>query len=124
MRSISKHAGWKIRMAREQQRFTQEYVAAALNLSATGYRNIENGLTRISLERLFQIGEVLNTPVIYFLTEYPGFEETVNKTQAVSYSNKLSSNTPTIRDAQRLGELIGQLSLLLAQISPDEKKQL
>lgn len=124
MRSISKHVGWNIRMAREQQRFTQAYVAAALNLSATGYRNIENGLTRISLERLFQIGEVLNTPVIYFLTEYPGFEETVNKTQAVSYSNKLSSNTPTIRDAQRLRELIGQLSLLLAQISPDEKKQL
>ena len=124
MSSISKHVGWRIRMAREQQRVTQEYVAAALELSATGYRNIENGLTRISLDRLFQIGEILNIPVRCLLAEYPGFDEITNDNHHVSPENRALMQNEILTDAQRLKNLIAQLSQLLPQIPHNEKKEL
>ena len=49
----------KIRQAREKSNYTQEYVANLLNISQNAYSKIELGVTRLSVERLLQIAEVL-----------------------------------------------------------------
>lgn len=48
-----------IRKKREQKNYTQEYLAYKLNISQNAYSKIELGYTKITVERLFQIGDVL-----------------------------------------------------------------
>jgi len=48
-----------IRKRREERNYTQEYLAYKLNISQNAYSKIELGYTKITVERLFQIAEVL-----------------------------------------------------------------
>ena len=48
-----------IRKLREYRDYTQDYLAAKLNISQNAYSKIELGYSRITLERLFVISSVL-----------------------------------------------------------------
>ena len=50
-----------IRKLREHRNYTQEYLAAKLNISQNAYSKIELGYTKITLERLFYIAMILDT---------------------------------------------------------------
>ena len=52
-----------IRNKREYRNYTQEYLAFKLNISQNAYSKIELGYTKITVERLFQIAEVLEFDV-------------------------------------------------------------
>ena len=56
-----------IRNKREELNYTQEYLAAKLHISQNAYSKIELGYTKITLERLFQIAEVLDTDLMEFI---------------------------------------------------------
>ncbi|GAB2703608.1 hypothetical protein GCM10027037_31820 [Mucilaginibacter koreensis] len=61
-----------IRKLREQLHYTQEYLAAKLNISQNAYSKIELGYTKITLERLFQIAEILEVDSLELLgTKHP-----------------------------------------------------
>lgn len=49
-----------IRRTRETRNYTQEYVAYRLNISQNALSKIELGHTRITVERLLQIAEILD----------------------------------------------------------------
>lgn len=49
-----------IRKRREDLNYTQEYLAAKLNISQNAYSKIELGYTKITVERLFQIADILD----------------------------------------------------------------
>ena len=53
-----------IRNKREDLNYTQEYLAAKLNISQNAYSKIELGYTKITVERLFQIAEILDTELM------------------------------------------------------------
>ena len=53
-----------IRSKREYRNYTQEYLAFKLNISQNAYSKIELGYTKITVERLFQIAEVLEFDVV------------------------------------------------------------
>jgi transcriptional regulator with XRE-family HTH domain len=53
-----------IRNKREKLNYTQEYLAAKLGISQNAYSKIELGYTKITVERLFQIAEILETDLI------------------------------------------------------------
>ncbi|MFD0765750.1 helix-turn-helix domain-containing protein [Mucilaginibacter lutimaris] len=53
-----------IRNKREELNYTQEYLAAKLSISQNAYSKIELGYTKITVERLFQIAEILDTDLI------------------------------------------------------------
>jgi transcriptional regulator with XRE-family HTH domain len=55
-----KQVAANIRKVREHRNYTQEYLAAKLHISQNAYSKIELGYTRITVERLFQIAEVLD----------------------------------------------------------------
>lgn len=50
-----------IRRKRETLNYTQEYLAAKLDISQNAYSKIELGYTKITVERLFQIADILET---------------------------------------------------------------
>ena len=56
-----------IRTKREKRNYTQEYLAYKLSISQNAYSKIELGYTKITLERLFQIAEILEIDVITLL---------------------------------------------------------
>jgi transcriptional regulator with XRE-family HTH domain len=57
-----------IRKLRENRNYTQEYLAAKLDISQNAYSKIELGYTKITVERLFQIAEILDFDVIDFIS--------------------------------------------------------
>ena len=56
-----------IRKKREYRNYTQEYLALKLNISQNAYSKIELGYTKITLERLFQVADILEFDVIEFI---------------------------------------------------------
>jgi transcriptional regulator with XRE-family HTH domain len=57
-----------IRKKREHKNYTQEYLALKLNISQNAYSKIELGYTKITLERLFEIADILEIDVIDLIT--------------------------------------------------------
>jgi transcriptional regulator with XRE-family HTH domain len=57
-----------IRNKREFLNYTQEYLAAKLNISQNAYSKIELGYTKITVERLFQIAEILETDTMELIS--------------------------------------------------------
>ena len=53
----------QIKEVRNVKGFSYEYMADKLEISTSAYRKIENSETKLTVERLFQIAEILQTPV-------------------------------------------------------------
>ncbi|MBB5396421.1 helix-turn-helix domain-containing protein [Mucilaginibacter sp. AK015] len=68
----AKAVATNIRNKREKLNYTQEYLAAKLGISQNAYSKIELGYTKITVERLFQIADILETD----MTELIGSEKT------------------------------------------------
>ena len=56
-----------IRKVREFRHYTQDYLAAKLGISQNAYSKIELGYSKITLDRLFQIADVLEVEVIQLI---------------------------------------------------------
>jgi transcriptional regulator with XRE-family HTH domain len=59
--TTSKQIAEKIRQLREDKSFTQEYMAAQMGLSQNGYSKIELNYTKLTVERLLRIADLLET---------------------------------------------------------------
>ena len=55
-----KQVAANIRKIREHRNYTQEYLAAKLHISQNAYSKIELGYTRITVDRLFHIADILD----------------------------------------------------------------
>ena len=74
----------KIKDIRKIKGFSYEYMADVLNISTSAYRKIESNETKLTVERLFQIAEILQTPVDKLLDA---------KQSTVFYQNNNDSGT-------------------------------
>ena len=63
----AKRVAHNIRRVREYRNYTQEYVAGKIGISQNAYSKLELGLHKLSLERLFQIADVLDVDCIDLL---------------------------------------------------------
>ncbi|MCZ4243068.1 helix-turn-helix domain-containing protein [Pedobacter punctiformis] len=53
-----------IRKIREYRDYTQDYLAAKLKISQNAYSKIELGYSKLTVERLFQVAEILEVEVL------------------------------------------------------------
>ncbi len=58
--------GFNIRKAREKKGFSQDYMANVLEISQASYARLENEDTKITVERLYKIAEILDSSIIDF----------------------------------------------------------
>ncbi|MCE7065686.1 helix-turn-helix domain-containing protein [Dyadobacter sp. CY326] len=58
-----------IRKIREFRNYTQEYLAMKLGISQNAYSKIELGYTRLTLERLIQIAQILGVDIVDLINE-------------------------------------------------------
>ena len=56
----AKSVASNIRRVREYRNYTQDYVARKIGISQNAYSKLELGFHKLSLERLFQIADVLD----------------------------------------------------------------
>ncbi|WP_310554788.1 helix-turn-helix domain-containing protein [Flavobacterium sp.] len=70
----------RIKDIRKKKGFSHEYMAHLLDMSQPAYSKIENSETKLSVERLFKISEILETPVEDFLNINPNniYNQTLN----------------------------------------------
>ncbi len=64
----AKNVAGNIRKVREFKNYTQEYLAAKLQISQNAYSKIELGYSRITVERLFQIAKVLEVDPAHIIS--------------------------------------------------------
>lgn len=83
---------YNIRKERELKSYTQDYMAAQLDITTKSYSNIETGNCQLTVERLITIAEILELPV----------EKLFNTHQTFSFSNCTQSgylNHPKFENA-------------------------
>lgn len=68
------HVGQKVRLRRLSLGKSQAEVATSLGVSFQQLQKYEKGQNRIGASRLFEIAQVLDTPVAWFFLELPGQE--------------------------------------------------
>ncbi len=76
--------GAKIRNIREAKKLSQEYVAAKLEMSPSGYGKIERDETELTITKAYQISEILEISINKVLD----IQE--NSTQEIKYNKGLS----------------------------------
>jgi len=60
--------GFNIRKIREAKGFSQDYMANVLDISQASYARLENEDTKVTVDRLYKIAEVLDTNIIDFFS--------------------------------------------------------
>ncbi len=70
----------KIRDFRKKKGYSHEYMAHELHMSQVAYSKIEKSETKLSVERLFRIAEILGTSIEEFLDINPNniYNQTLN----------------------------------------------
>ena len=83
------HVGKRVRLRRTLLGMSQEKLGKAINLTFQQVQKYERGTNRIGSSRLYQLSQVLETPVSYFFDELP-IEITATKSPGLT-DNKVPS---------------------------------
>lgn len=98
--------GNQIRQLRKKSRFSQEQLAAKLDLSRVSVVNIEKGRQHPTVHLLIDISRILNVPLSTFLND-DMFKDFDNKSKLNKIKKKLSK-TPDGFDHDKIMEFIKQ----------------
>lgn len=60
---MSIETGLRIKRIREYRNYTQQFMADKLELSQNAYCKVENGTTKLTIDRLEEIAKILDVPV-------------------------------------------------------------
>lgn len=107
--------GKNIKQLRELRNFTQQYMAEHLNMSVGGYSKIESDQTDITLSRIEQIAEVLETEL-----------STILNFDAKNIFNQCNNNnsfvTGTVQTQNNNENILDYLNDIQAQVASLKKE--
>ncbi|MBZ8133648.1 helix-turn-helix domain-containing protein [Afifella sp. IM 167] len=120
---IDAHIGRQVRMRRKMAGMSQEKLGEQLGVTFQQVQKYEKGANRIAASRLYQIADVLGTPLSYFLPEasegdgQPGFAEKqtayvmdfVSTAEGVELNRSFTRITSS-RVRRRLIDLVSELA--------------
>lgn len=121
-----------MRILREVNGYTQEYVASELGINQNTYSKLESGQTKLTVERVKRLAELYSIDPDYFFSEEAPIinYNTGNKSRAIINTQNYHDNLET-KPLQRLYEKLlnekdQQLELLKSELSEirEERKQL
>lgn len=85
----------KIKKLRSNSGITQEQMAQRVNLSLRAWQKIENGSTKLDIERLNQIAEILETSLIDMINA----DESIYVHQEIAKNENIYNKEVTIHNA-------------------------
>ena len=106
----------KIRAIRTQQKISQEQMAERLDLTPQAYSKIESGKTKLSLDRIQQIAQILNIDVtelihnndngVFLLINENCTNENLNNGAIIYHGNQQSINEQELKQKKKKMQLI------------------
>ena len=98
--------GEKIRLQRLTKRYSQEYMAFALEISQAAYSKIECGETKLTLDRIYEIAEILEiSPFILMPKPKHGTSIAITYYKTIRKLKKLwEKNIRRVKERQELYE--------------------
>lgn len=110
--------GNRIKRIREYRSYSQEFMASELQISQSAYSDLENNKTKLNLERMTKIAEILDIDIIKLLTKSFTLEELQqsNITNTTNLFIQLSNQLKTQYE-KRLKEKDDIIAILKAQIA-------
>ena len=97
----------RIKKIREYRNYTQQFMADSLELSQNAYCKIENGTTKLTIDRLEEIATILDVPVESILSSQ-------NQTFNIQNNDKIYGHIENLYEANK--ELLEkQIGLLQTQ---------
>ena len=94
------YLGRKLRMRRLSLGLTQTKVAEAINVTFQQIQKYEKGTNGVSSNRLMQISQFLNVPIVYFYEGYKNYK-TFNSEEGISGDLNYSFLTKIFTSLQR-----------------------
>ncbi|MDD9912282.1 MAG: helix-turn-helix transcriptional regulator [Alphaproteobacteria bacterium] len=99
---IDIHVGQRLKQQRKLQGISQENLAKQLGITFQQIQKYENGTNRISASKLYELSQILKTPIQYFFENYqksPQFTE--NKTEITTIELTLIRAFQKLNPAQQ-----------------------
>lgn len=72
---VDKHVGTRVRAARTELGYSQEFVADRLGISFQQVQKYERGFNRISASRLYELAKIFRKPVAFFFQDIEEAED-------------------------------------------------
>lgn len=110
----------KIRQMREEKKWSQEEIATKLNISPSGYAKIERGETGLTLKRLEQLADILETDILHLIQNeepqciYQFNNENGGETNQYVYMDS-KQNTDKDKEIETLNLIIAHKDELIEQ---------
>lgn len=106
-----------IRRFRELKGYSQEYMAQELGISQSSYAKIENGSTKITIDRLQQIAEILDIEVSSLISssKQPIFNQ---KNEKGAYGNGYVENLH-VENKEMTEKLLAEKDKLILKLEKD-----
>ena len=104
----------KIKFIRQQKGLSQEEMAEKLQMSVSGYANIERGTTDVQISRLEQISEVLDGDLMELLN--------FGEKNIVFLNNDIANNNHFISISSSEQQITFQLKQALSKIESQQKE--
>ncbi|MCG9875801.1 MAG: helix-turn-helix domain-containing protein [Leptospiraceae bacterium] len=95
-KDINQLIGNKISEFRDRKGLTQLEISEKLAMSRSAYNQLEIGKTKITVERLYEISEILEVPMQYFL---PGQSKDIDQTSIIEFSDKVLGDVLSVLDS-------------------------
>lgn len=120
----------KIRAIRTQQKISQEQMAERLDLTPQAYSKIESGKTKLSLDRIQQIAQILNIDVtelihnndngVFLLINENCTNENLNNGAIIYHGNQQSINEQELKhDNEKLQLIITHKDEIIEQLKQE-----
>ncbi|MGX2973533.1 helix-turn-helix domain-containing protein [Ursidibacter arcticus] len=106
----------KIRMIREQNKFSQEDIAEKINMSPSGYAKIERGETKLYIDKLEKIAQIFNMDIIDLINNDKNFCVLINE-NSQSSSNYYNSDDALIIENEKLKISLAFQEKLITQLN-------
>lgn len=86
------HVLKNIKKIRQQKGYSHEYLALELNISQAAYSKLEKSETKLTIDRLYKIAEILEAPIVELLDENPNTEfNQKNHDNAIGYQQQIEN---------------------------------
>lgn len=125
MRNLQHLANQGIERLRKIKKLSREEMAHQLDISVEAYRKIENGTTKLSLDRLSQICDILETDIMHILNpEIINYNINEVKDKAIGV-NKINhvQDKPIEERLSQLEESVRLLTILVHKQLGEPKSQ-
>lgn len=120
----------KIRAIRTQQKISQEQMAERLDLTPQAYSKMESGKTKLSLDRIQQIAQILNIDVtelihnndngVFLLINENCTNENLNNGAIIYHGNQQSINEQELKhDNEKLQLIITHKDEIIEQLKQE-----